>query len=318
MERTRATDTTVVVGGGLAGLTAAATIARTGRAVTVLEGGEHLGGRARTRRRDGFDLNLGPHALYRAGGGLAVLRRLGVEVRGRMPHLLKAGVYEGGAVVSAVGHLRANVRDRMRVTRAMTGLGARAAADWSGRPTVDWIDGVTDDPAGRAVLASIVRTATYTADHELLDAGAATAQLRAAAHGVLYLHGGWSSLVEGLADVVRANGGELLTRSTAASVDHDGDVVHGVTLADGRALPAAAVVIAVNDPSGRGAGCSTARPLAGSTPQPRQQCPCGWPTWTSPSVPSRSSGSPTSSASTIRCSSACRARWPTSLRPAAR
>ena len=87
------------IGGGLAGLTAAATIARTGRAVTVLEGGEHLGGRARTRRRDGFDLNLGPHALYRAGGGLAVLRRLGVEVRGRMPHLLKAGVYEGGAVV---------------------------------------------------------------------------------------------------------------------------------------------------------------------------------------------------------------------------
>ncbi len=250
MERTRATDTTVVIGGGLAGLTAAATIARSGRAVTVLEGGEHLGGRARTRRRDGFDLNLGPHALYRAGGGLPVLRRLGVEVRGRMPHLLKAGVYEGGAVVSAVGHLRANVRDRMRVTRAMTGLGARAAADWSGRPTVDWIDGVTDDPAGRAVLASIVRTATYTADHELLDAGAATAQLRAAAHGVLYLHGGWSSLVEGLADVVRANGGELLTRSTAASVDHDGDVVHGVTLADGRALPAAAVVIAVNDPSG--------------------------------------------------------------------
>ena len=158
---------------------------------------------------------------------------------------------------------------------------------------------MTDDPAGRAVPASIVRTATYTADHELLDAGAAARQLRAAAHGVLYLHGGWSSLVEGLADVVRANGGETPhPLDGGAAVDHDGDVVHGATLADGRALPAAAVVIAVNDPRRARRAARRTRPLAGSTPPPRRQCPCGWPTWTSPSVPSRSSGSPTSSAST--------------------
>ena len=65
---------TIVVGGGLAGLTAAATLAGRGHAVTVVEGADHLGGRARTRRRDGFDLNLGPHALYKAGGGMAILR----------------------------------------------------------------------------------------------------------------------------------------------------------------------------------------------------------------------------------------------------
>ena len=82
------TPRTVVIGGGLAGLTAAASLASAGYDVTVLEAGEHLGGRARTRRRDGFELNLGPHALYRAGGGLAALRRLGVRVRGRMPRLI--------------------------------------------------------------------------------------------------------------------------------------------------------------------------------------------------------------------------------------
>ena len=66
------TDRTIVVGGGLAGLTAAATLARSGRAVTVIEGAEHLGGRARSRHRLGYDLNLGPHALYTAPGGLDV------------------------------------------------------------------------------------------------------------------------------------------------------------------------------------------------------------------------------------------------------
>ena len=54
---------TIVIGGGLAGLTAAAALVRAGHPVTVLESGHRLGGRARTRRRDGYDLNLGPRAL---------------------------------------------------------------------------------------------------------------------------------------------------------------------------------------------------------------------------------------------------------------
>ena len=74
---------TIVVGGGLAGLTAAATLARGGHAVTVLEGAQHVGGRARSRNKDGFDINIGPHALYRAGGGLAVLRQQAAPARRR-------------------------------------------------------------------------------------------------------------------------------------------------------------------------------------------------------------------------------------------
>ena len=41
-------DTIVVVGGGLAGLAAAAYLARAGRSVTVLERGGTAGGRAQT------------------------------------------------------------------------------------------------------------------------------------------------------------------------------------------------------------------------------------------------------------------------------
>ena len=53
----------IVVGGGLAGLTAANALAAEGRKVVLLEQSEHLGGRAMTRQDRGYLLNLGPHAL---------------------------------------------------------------------------------------------------------------------------------------------------------------------------------------------------------------------------------------------------------------
>src|SRR5262249_3615300 len=52
----------VIVGGGLAGLTAACYLARAGREVELLERASAIGGRAATRRKGDFSLNLGPHA----------------------------------------------------------------------------------------------------------------------------------------------------------------------------------------------------------------------------------------------------------------
>ncbi len=57
----------VVVGGGLAGLAAAAYAARAGTRVILFEAREELGGRARSDEDDGFTFNQGAHALYRGG-----------------------------------------------------------------------------------------------------------------------------------------------------------------------------------------------------------------------------------------------------------
>ena len=68
----------VVIGGGLGGLTASIYAARLGRRVTLLERSRLLGGRARTDRKDGFHANLGPHALYRGGPAMRILKELGL------------------------------------------------------------------------------------------------------------------------------------------------------------------------------------------------------------------------------------------------
>ena len=175
-----------------------------------------------------------------------MLRRLGVRPAGRIPRVHRAGLLVDGRIVSAVAHWRRHIEERGALLRAMTGGGERTAASWSGRSADEWFDDVAPDPAGRALLASALRTATYTADHSLLDAGAALRQLRAASHGVLYLHHGWSTLVDALADVVRAGGGEIRTRATVAAIDHD-DSVRAVHLVDGTAIAADAVVVAVTD-----------------------------------------------------------------------
>jgi phytoene dehydrogenase-like protein len=49
----------VVVGGGLAGLTAAAKAAKAGKSVVLLEQAKTVGGRAATLVRDGVHFNLG-------------------------------------------------------------------------------------------------------------------------------------------------------------------------------------------------------------------------------------------------------------------
>lgn len=235
----------VVVGGGLAGLTAAAVLARHGRAVTLFESGEQLGGRGRSRHRDGFDLNIGPHAVYRAGAGHYILRQLGVDVRGRAPKLRRGGVLIGDEVRPMLGAVLRN-RRRLRTLQASRGLAQRAAATWSGRPATEWLDDVAGDDPARQFLESVVRTSTYTADHSLLDAGDVGRQMRLASRGVLYIDGGWSSLVDGLAAVIRSHGGEIRLGSPVAAVEHDSQV-RAVRLRDGSTVGADAVVVAAAD-----------------------------------------------------------------------
>jgi len=59
-------NTITIVGGGLAGLTAAIACAEAGRRVRLLEAREQLGGRARSKAGP-YRANLGPHVIYKDG-----------------------------------------------------------------------------------------------------------------------------------------------------------------------------------------------------------------------------------------------------------
>src|SRR3954470_7520913 len=88
----------IVVGGGLAGLTAATLVARAGRSVIVLERAARPGGRAATHVRGGIHFNLGPHALYRRGHAARLLEELRVPFTGRVPDARAALPLAGDAL----------------------------------------------------------------------------------------------------------------------------------------------------------------------------------------------------------------------------
>lgn len=216
-----------VVGGGLAGLTAAATAARHGARTALVEAGG-LGGRARTDDRNGVSLNLGPHALYRNGVGTRLLADLGVVPTGGVP-VASGPLFANGRV----GAVPTNVRTTL-TTRALSVRSRFALASFVSRvsridttalrevPIGEYLSATTDREDLRTVLHTLVRLATYTHAPDLLSAGAAIEQLVVALGGVLYLDHGWGSLVDELTKVVRRHGAVISTGTTVRTIETSG------------------------------------------------------------------------------------------------
>src|SRR5262245_38663097 len=137
----------LVIGGGLAGLTAAAVAAWRGSSVLLLERSSDLGGRAGTQVRDGVHFNQGPHALYCAGRAFRLMHDLGVPFSGHFPGgghapfaLLKGQLAPLPATLRTVLTSRIlSLREKWRLVRFFSGLAKIDTAPLDRTPLTDWI-----------------------------------------------------------------------------------------------------------------------------------------------------------------------------------
>ena len=255
----------VVVGGGLAGLAAATAAGRAGARVVVLDA-RSVGGRARSAHRDGFTLNEGPHALYRAGRGQAVLDAFGIEVSGGRPPAANGKLVWDGELVPLPGTAGGVVSSRLLSARSKAQLAAwfgGGLAHAAGRapdvPFGEWLDGHRVRSDLRKLVLALARLSTYAAQPGDLAATAVLGQLAMAGRGVRYLDGGWQQIVDALVEAARATGAQVVdqapvstvTRSASAWTVAAGDTVYeatAVVLAAGG--PAVATRLLGSDPAG--------------------------------------------------------------------
>ncbi|EHB62752.1 phytoene desaturase family protein [Paenibacillus lactis] len=239
----------VVVGGGIAGLTAAIYAAKAGKQTLIIEKQDRLGGRAMSMKKKGAYFNLGGHALYK-GDAYATFMDLGIRVQGTEPSIDGYGLWKGKLNI-----LPTDMKS-LFTTPLLSWKGKLELAAWLGKlgkmdthpydriSIREWVESNLRDPMVRNIFYSLLRTASYVVGPDLPAAGPALKQLQSALQGVLYLDRGWGELVEALRRKASDLGVRFVTNSLVTSIDvQDGSVRH-VLCKDGAKIGAHHVVLA--------------------------------------------------------------------------
>lgn len=215
-----------VIGGGLAGLTAAITAAEAGARVTLYEAHNSLGGRARTNDAP-YRTNEGPHALYYRGPHWAWLKQ-----RDLLGPLAPIPPMEGSRF-----RFRRDGRLRKVPPAAMLRLVRRREAPVD-RDFHSWAAEIAGEAGARAA-ARYSAVAIFHHDPGSLSAAFVQERLRrttALPPEAHYPAGGWGSVVGLMASMAWNLGVRIEIGTRVAELPQDGPVVVATSLPAARAL----------------------------------------------------------------------------------
>ncbi|MDP2727256.1 MAG: NAD(P)/FAD-dependent oxidoreductase [Dehalococcoidia bacterium] len=253
---------TAVIGGGIAGLTAALRLAQAGQRVTIFEKEPELGGQAATFPVGGARLERFYHHLFRSDREiLALIDELGLGASLRwLPS--RVGFFNGGRIypfATPLDLLRFRpipLLDRLRL--GLVGVYLQRYKDWrrlEGVTARDWITRYAGRRNYRVVWGPLLR-AKFGDSHQ--EVGMVwfwgKIYLRFASRGqggwresLAYMEGSFGVLIETLAREIRRLGGEIHTNCVVSRVTVEGGRTTGVE-AGGQARPFDAVLATVPSP----------------------------------------------------------------------
>jgi len=241
----------VVVGGGIAGLTAAIYAAKAGKQTMVIEKQNRLGGRAVSNKKKGAYFNLGAHSLYK-GDAYATFQELGLNLQGKQPSAFAYGIWKGklSALPSDMKSLFTTPllswKGKMEFASCLMKVSKADTRPFDRISIRQWVEGNLRDPMVRNIFYSLLRAASYVVGPDLPAAGPALRQLQNALKGALYLDRGWGELVEELRKKASDLGVQFLTSTKVTSIDTRGGIVQQVLCEDGTTIETHHAILATS------------------------------------------------------------------------
>ncbi len=194
----------IIIGGGLSGYVAANYLTKAGLSILILERGNKAGGRACTDIIKGQFFNLGPHALYKKGKAKPILEELGISLSGKSPKIggtiIEKG-FEYAAPFSPFGLLTTNLlkgKGRLEWVRALMKVMNADSYLLEKQTFEQYVLHLTPSKKVHSLLYLLGRLATYCHAPELVSAKVMVNHLKLVIGGVLYLDGGWQTMIDQL------------------------------------------------------------------------------------------------------------------------
>nr|WP_106782516.1 NAD(P)/FAD-dependent oxidoreductase [Lysinibacillus timonensis] len=215
----------VIIGGGLAGLVAANFLSQTHLSVLVLEKGKTVGGRAKTHLIDNQLFNIGPHALYKKGKAKPVLEQLGIELFGKSPKLdglLIEKEYKYTAPFNPIGVFTTryfNWKERIQWLKVLITILKVRTDSLSEQTFLQWAEHVSPSKAIQSTILLLGRLATYCHAPDQVSAKIVVSQLKSVMNGVVYLDGGWQTIIDQLHNKAVIQGTEVRTQQTVKQIE---------------------------------------------------------------------------------------------------
>ncbi|WP_047980192.1 phytoene desaturase family protein [Ornithinibacillus contaminans] len=215
----------VIVGGGLAGYVAANYLTETSLSVLLIEKGKNIGGRARTNKVNQQYLNIGPHALSKKGKAMTILKDLGISLSGKSPKLdgiLIEDNIEYAAPLSPLELFRTsllNRKERMEWIAVLFKVMRTDTENLAAQTFQQWVMQVGDSKRVQSLLYILGRLATYCHAPEMASAKVVVSNIRNAMGGVLYLDGGWQTIIDQLHNKAISLGVQVQSHTLVKQID---------------------------------------------------------------------------------------------------
>jgi phytoene dehydrogenase-like protein len=217
----------VIVGGGLAGYVAANHLMNTNLSILILEKGKSVGGRARTNKMNGQYFNLGPHALYKKGKARYILEDLGIQLNGKPPKLggtLIENNIEYTAPFSPFEIFTTRLlhsKERMEWIAVLWKVMSIDPEKLAKQTFQQWVNQITPSKTIESLLYTLGRLATYCHAPERMSAKVMALHLKNAMGGVLYLDGGWQTIIDQLHNKAIVSGVHVQSHTLVKHIERD-------------------------------------------------------------------------------------------------